>query len=199
MRRGSRPGTWARRRKRTPVHWVRDVFEANTIDQTGGQTVEALSLLEYDDYEPGTTTVQHDITVRRAIVDVALSVVPLVTGTTPIALSIMIRHALTVLDAEETDGDLTTAAQGSLLQSSRVLHTGVTSCTVIAPSTSAGTIRTNGTPGPKIEIDWRGGAKLRPDDALFMLMQLVFPVTDISAACIIDYACSSSILVNLKG
>jgi len=193
----SRP--WGFKRFKKPVNWIRDVFDEGTIDNSATGLVEALSLAEYDDVEPTTTIVQNKYTVKRIVISGAI-VPAILAGSASGNISTMIRYALVKLDAEDTDADLTAAGQGSLLQAHRILQTGTWGFGV-RTTTTFSSAQDHFALGQRIDIDWKGNTLCGPDDAVFLLMQRVFPIPgiDLSARYILDYSLSSNVLISMKG
>jgi len=153
-------------RSRKPVKWITDVFNGTSISLTAGTPTE-LSCVEGDDWIPSGPIVKRNVTLKRVVVEATLNVTPAATAFErgPFAFF----YALHVIDLEDSDADIVTGAQGTIIQSNRVLHVGVLGG--IAIEGTAGDITMDLLPSLPLQIDWNGSATMGPDDLLLLSIQ----------------------------
>jgi len=187
-------------RRRAPVAWVRDQFDiANAVDYSGAQAIAEYSILERDDWQPSTTTIASKCSVKRIIVDAVLQQRYLANGVGYIQAPISMFWALYVIEEDDTDATLLTAAQGSILGSNRVLRYGALSDYLVSPLNFVANGSSQPHRGDRIHIDMRPGLVLRPGYFLVFGIQLSQPVaTDISGYGSMQLTMASSVLVSVK-
>lgn len=169
-------------RRKAKTYWVSDMFgDAPDISATSAPSF--FGVLEYNDIEGSTTTLRHEYTCKRIVLDFSLFMRPLVNGTgISLSQSNTFLWMLVKLDVEDTDTSLVTAAQGSILQSSRVLRYGQVSTCWFSPSqTAASNAHTYTENPPRILVDWQGGVKMSPDDVIWFAYQRFAPTGDQSS------------------
>jgi len=194
--RGRRQRSWRGPRRKPKVAWVRDLFDNNVIDGSVTRAPDALSLFEYNDLWPTTTTVAAPSIVKRVVVDGAFVATPLANGTATIALRWVLRAALVVVDVDDiNDGDMLSAAQGELLQAHRILHVTTFGGIVTTPSAFASTDVPHGWSAEHLHIDWTGGAKVQPDQNVWLYIQRIAPAGSVENNFVLDYSLNSSVLV----
>jgi len=172
------------RRRKQRVGWITDVFDASIdVESAPPKVMTQMAILEYDDVHTDTTLIAHPLILKRAIVSGHLSVQSLVSGAGQTTQAPTFGYGLFIMDVDDTtDADFSDPSFGSLLHSQRVLHVGVAGMTVMANSsfsTSYATAAYDGV-GLRIDIDWKGTAKLKPDERLWVGVQMLWPTGDLS-------------------
>lgn len=143
--------------------WDVGLFDDST-DRTGGAVMYGM-FTPSDMLTSGSMSFR--MKIRRVVCNGQLAIVPqLQTAST---LTGAILYALVVIEEDDTDSNINTTAAGSLLRDNRVLHVGAFTYGVVeAPSTQAASQTQWGAP---INIDWKGQAWLRENEALGLIVQ----------------------------
>jgi len=174
------------RRKRQRVGWVADVFDASIdVEAAPPKVMTQFSILEYDDVHSDTTLIAHPLICKRAIVSCTLSCQQLYSGAGPTQQTPVFGYALFIMDVDDTtDADFADTSFGSLLHSQRVLQLGTVGVayTALNAANGAGIIMEE---SPRIDIDWKGSAKLKPDENLWLGVQMLWPSGDLSDSLIV--------------
>jgi len=158
--------------------WTRAIFDA-AVD-IDGTPPDPNGLVVFDaltDIIGTGTDYQRKYNVRRCIIRLQYEIAMLSSaiGTQPLT----IYSSLFVQDREDTDVTLLTTAQGDIFEggASRILHTDVHSAQLYEIPTAV--LSNTIVYGPRVEIDWKGNAKLGLDDLLTYGFQLVSAVNGV--------------------
>jgi len=182
------------RRGRRPVHWVSDYWNiANSLNRLD---FNIHVLCEYADFQAAGTLVKQMATVRRVVFDGGFRLRVVNQSEDPISCWAF-GMVWMLLVADTNDGDLgviNTAVEGSLLHSARVLQCGVEPFEY-NQARDAGTIPANSQYViglPKFQLDWRGAAKLGPDDVVYLITHCEYIGRD-------DDAVDNDVICHLNG
>lgn len=157
-----RPRMFGRRRQ--AVRWVSEVWLSEQIS-LNRLDLNSFQLLKSDDWYPSATLLKNQTILKRVVVELCPEFygIPQDTFRRPIGMSLL--WMLWVVDADDVDlSSIKTAIRGSPIQSARVLQTGVWGAEVqMVPDEN---VVQNGRiiPFPNMSVDWRGSAKVGPDD-----------------------------------
>lgn len=171
MRANTRPIRHVRfpfRRRGRKKYWISDYFENSALDKTSA-TASEFSILEYDDIQPATTTIRETMRVHRVIINGSINVVPAQNGAAQGVVNCI--WTLHIIDADDTDNDITIGSQGSILHSGRILQTGMFAMNVVAVAALPANGIPSATMNPGLHIDWRGSKTMGPDDLLLLNIQ----------------------------
>lgn len=157
------------RRGKRPVHWVSDYW--NNAQSLNRIDFNSHRFCEYDDWEGGGTLIKDQAILKRVVFDGHFRTrTNTVDGNIgPWAFSIA--WMLLVVDGDDADlPAIVTAVRGGLLQSARVLQCGSEGFLYRqAVSGSAGFHDGTVTPMPKFRLNWKGAAKMGPDDIVYFI------------------------------
>jgi len=152
------------RRPRTPVSWVTTVFNSSIL--SAGGTLTELVLLNGADWQGTTDSLTKVAHVKRVIANLAIH--SQITDVTDYGYAQAAwLWACYVIDDNDADASITTTAAGSILQSNRVVATGVCGLDTFGYTTlSSGEPYSHYVITPQVNIDVRVGIKLRPEELL---------------------------------
>jgi len=175
---------FGRSRRRQKVGWITDVFDSSIdVESAPPKVMTQMSLLEYDDLHSNTTLVAHPVICKRVVVTGLLSVQSLVSGAGQTTQAPVFGVGLFKMDADDlVDADFSDPSFGSLLHGQRVLQMKVCGATIMASSsfsTSYATAAYDGV-GMRLDMDWKGGVKLMPDENIWLGVQMMWPSGDLS-------------------
>lgn len=177
------------RRSRAPVAWVTNVFNETAMDLAG--TLTELNVLDVDVDLVTAAPLNYSHLIRRVIVNGGLAIVP--SSTTGASDMVSFYYALYVIDSDDSDATILVGTLGSLLGARRVLHAGCLSFTVREETAGA-----TGVSAlywlPKIEIDVKVNAKIRPDE--FLVLGCQFGSAASGAISLAAMSAYSRVLVN---
>jgi len=185
-----------RMRRRQKVGWITDYFDFGLdVASAPPKVMTQASICEYDDLRPNTTLVAPPTIVKRVVVSGHFALQLTVTGVATVYQSPSFGWALFVLDVDDTtDADFTDPSFGTLLHAQRILQVGTVGFTFPMMSAFTGTSPTMMV-APRLDIDWRGICKLRPDQQLWVGAQMLAPSGDLSDALIVRVRFLSRVLV----
>lgn len=167
------------RRRSKPGDWVTESWAAplslNRLD------TNSYSLLQYSDVavEASSVLIRKHLSVRRVIVDLGLQAELNADTdfTNNQAIGFTLYWGVFVVDADDTDiaNGILDVTQHTLMQSSRCIQCGQE--TMLASrwvNNFAGSQHNAVTISPSIKFDWRGRARLNPDDRLVLVVNTDF-------------------------
>jgi len=176
--------SFGRGRRKQRVGWVTDVFDASIdVETAPPKVMTQMSILEYDDVHSDTTLIAHPLVCKRAIVSGLLSLQSLVAGAGQTTQAPVFGVGMFIMDVDDlVDADFSDPSFGTLLHSQRVLQVKVCGATVMASSSFSTSYATAGYDGEglRIDMDWKGVAKLKPDERLWVGVQMLWPSGDLS-------------------
>jgi len=177
---------FSRGRRRQKVGWVTDVFDASIdVESAPPKVMTQMALLEYDDVHSDVTLLAHPLIVKRVIVSCTLSCQQLYAGVGPTNQTPVFGWGLFIMDVDDTtDADFADTSFGTLLHSQRVLQVGTQGIAYTALN-SANVNQIIMEESPRIDIDWKGAAKLKPDERLWFGVQMLWPSGDLSDSLIV--------------
>lgn len=156
------------RRKSRPK-WLSDYWSngisLNRLDYT------QMVLLDYDDWEGTGTLIDRTGVLKRVMFNGTLRMHPQSVDGNIGPWSISLAWMCLIVDKDDADlPAITTAVRGSLLQSERVLQCGAVGWEYRqAVSGAAGFHDGTLLPLPNFSFNWRGGARLRPDQEVRLI------------------------------
>lgn len=173
FRRGSRSFS-----RRKPVNWISDYWEAYNVSLNTGDTM-SMALAVINDVDAGGAVVSMKYTVKRVLCRLAICMQALeVEEDLHAPLSFGIPWLLGVADNEDLDfQNVKTSGLQSWLQSGRIIQCGVLGWTY--DNLVAGAFDRSGKSWPqqRIEFDWKGGVRMKPDDVLYLCLQTAVNVS----------------------
>lgn len=162
-----RRGIRFRGRSGPRLKWVSGVFGPQTIDPDPAVVTE-FHLVEQADWQDtgGTAVITQPCIIRRCIGNFILQLQPFAEATADVRVVWMVH----VKDQEDTTGgSLITSLVGTVLQSHRVLQTGIVGVLSRLSTASPDIL----VPSLNINFDWKGGCRIEPDELLVLAMQYV--------------------------
>jgi len=154
------------RRGRRPVRWVSEFWGSEEIS-LNNIDLNSFQLLKSDDWYPVGTLLKNHTVAKRVVMELTPEFCPTLQSTFHRPIGITLMWMLWVVDADDTDlSSIKSGIRGTPLQSARVLQVGthgfyIQQCPDESVSQNGRIIYV-----PPIRVDWRGLAKLGPDDLL---------------------------------
>jgi len=161
---------------RRSVHWVSDYW--NNAQSLNRIDYNSHLLVEYADFQAAGTLIKQMATCRRVVFNGGFRMRTVNQAEDPISCwAFSMVWMLLIADVNDQDlPAINTATEGSLLHSARVLQCG-SEPFEYNQARSAGTIPGNSQYViglPKFVIDWRGAAKMGPDDNVYLITHCDF-------------------------
>jgi len=168
--RRAKPGDWATESWAAP-------FSLNRNDTS------SYSLLQYSDYEGASTLLRRHATIKRVVCDLGIQLRfrEDSEATTASFKAFTLYWGCCIVDEDDTDlaVGILPSTQHTLLQSSRFIQVGQETVGM-SPWLSGTTSSVHNFPinAANIRFDWRGRARLNPDDKLVLIVNIDFWATD---------------------
>jgi len=152
--------------RKRPVRWISEVWLSEAISLNRND-LNSFQLLKSDDWQASSTLITNKTLIKRVVGNWIPEFYAEPQESFQRAWTVSLLWMLWVVDADDTDlASIKSGVRGSPLQSARVLQTGVYGAHLIFQPDSGGAYNGLVTPIPPISVDWRGSAKVGPDDLL---------------------------------